>query len=554
MANYHVCSFLGENKLDLEKLTEKTLSEFKIRKKQISDKMNKIGYVTTLGLMISCGIIHNLNHPKIILQDLKHYATIGLIGVAGGVLTELARRYTVNKVYELSKLEQDKDLELSKIKQELLEKESMLNTAGISIIKMDKDLKITWVNEPYQKRSNKNRLDLGKEKIVDLVGLNYKDFHNEKYTKMLQDVVNEVLANGGISAYDFKDIGGKSFFRTVSQTLNLNGELKEFVAFSKDITIAKENEKKLRIYFEAFKNMPGPVLVTDSKGNIIDANPYFEDASGYTKEEVIGRNPRFLKSGKHDDGFYEEVWSTILKGKIHQSVWTNKKKNGHSYVENKTIIPIFDDKKELINYISIGLDLTKIYEYAYKDYVTGLSNRRHFMDHLFNQVHMIRRKITHKETPYLGIVHIDLDHFKKINDTYGHKAGDDVLKQYGARLKGCFRPYDIVARTGGDEFHVLMPGVGNIKEGTEKIKQEIGNKILKSVLKISETPYETDGQKIFLKSSLGAYFVPEFDEFKEDRGDINLDYIMKKADLPLLRAKDDGKGRFEFYNPDLDKI
>ncbi|WFP48753.1 CHASE domain-containing protein [Methylomonas sp. EFPC3] len=299
-----------------------------------------------------------------------------------------------------------------------------------------------------------------------------------------------------------------------------------------NITERKRAEGKLQLAARVFADAHEGITITDADGIIIDANPTFCAITGYPRDEVIGRNHNFLKSGKHDAEFYKNLWQTLqTEGCWQGEIW-NRKKNGELYVELLTISAMRNQKGEAVNYVGLFSDITQsklhqqaLEEMAHHDPLTHLPNRTLFTDR-FQQA-MARCK---RDNSLLGVVYMDLDGFKQINDNLGHEAGDQLLVEVAARLRAGLREEDTVCRLGGDEFAVLMCGVESKQQciqALERIHQNVARS------------YPIAGQQVQVGVSSGVTIYP-YDPS-------NPDYLLRHADEAMYIAKQQGRNRFEFY-------
>ncbi|HFD14295.1 MAG TPA: diguanylate cyclase [Epsilonproteobacteria bacterium] len=298
------------------------------------------------------------------------------------------------------------------------------------------------------------------------------------------------------------------------------------------------NLKSLQMSSAVFDHTIDGVLVTDVDNNIVHVNDAFLEITGYSREAAIGRNPRVLKSGKHDKHFYKKMWSQLAEEGYWQGEITNRKKNGEIYIEWLSINTIKNTKGEIENYIGIFSDVTHQRKdeqdnayLATHDPLTKLSNRLLLNDRLEHAINHASRF-----GKCISLIFCDLDNFKPINDTYGHNVGDEILKHVAAYLKKSLRKEDTICRFGGDEFVILIEELDNF---------EFLNNILRKINDITNTPCIIDGNTIHIGMSIGASIFP-------DDG-IDAQELIKSADEAMYKAKEQGKNCIEFSKFDINQ-
>lgn len=304
--------------------------------------------------------------------------------------------------------------------------------------------------------------------------------------------------------------------------------------YGENMDIDKSNmfldlEKEKEILSAAVNQSSVGILMTDLKGNIIYANNAMEDISGYKISELIGNNPRIIKSGLTKDEVYQEMWKTISSGGVWNGEQINKRKNGSLYYEDSRITPIYDKGKDLKYYLAIKHDITerkeleeKLRKMAIRDSLTDTYNRAYLMERLNRIIDKYKRV-----PEEFSLVILDIDHFKKVNDQYGHLAGDMVLVELVNIINKQIRSYDILGRYGGEEFILVLPDTG--KEEAYIIVNRILNKIRKNTFIYKDN-------KINITFSAGIVESSEI-----DKEELSVESLINLADSRLYNAKDTGR-------------
>jgi diguanylate cyclase (GGDEF)-like protein/PAS domain S-box-containing protein len=305
-----------------------------------------------------------------------------------------------------------------------------------------------------------------------------------------------------------------------------------------DITGQKQIEDNLRIAAVAFETHEG-IMITDANANIIRVNQAFCEITGYSAEEVLGKNPRLLSSGKQDRTFYEEMWHQLTALDSWSGEICDKRKDDTIYPKWLTITAVRDEAGKITEYVAIFSDITQrkqaeeeIRNLAFYDVLTGLPNRRLLLDRF-------RQALTtsQRSRQYGAVLFLDMDRFKTLNDTLGHEYGDLMLAEVARRMQTCVREADTVARLGGDEFVVLLEDVD--EQSAEALKKValIAEKIRVSLT----TPYYLAGHEHHSSPSIGATLY---------RGnEKSVDALLKHADTAMYQAKESGRNAVRFFNP-----
>ena len=316
------------------------------------------------------------------------------------------------------------------------------------------------------------------------------------------------------------------------------GEVGGVILFSVDITQQRLAEERLHLAANVFTHAAEGILITDAEGTILDVNDAFTRITGYGREEVIGRNPRMLKSGRQSDEFYQEMWRQLLKdGKWTGEIW-NMTKSGRVFAEMLTISAVPDATGKAKQYVALFSDLTSMKEQEWKleriahyDLLTGLPNRALLADRQ-------RQAMAHasRQGRVMAILCLDLDDFKAVNDRYGHNVGDQLLVAAAYRLKAVLRSGDTLARPGGDEFVAVLPDLASTQDALP---------VLAQLQTAARTPFEVDQHVVRLSASAGVAFYPQ-------PADVDADQLLRQASQAMYHAKLEGKGHYHFYDPRQD--
>lgn len=316
---------------------------------------------------------------------------------------------------------------------------------------------------------------------------------------------------------------------------------KRLIGTHVDISDRKQVELQLKLLKTALESSANSVLITDVEAKIEWANPAFTELTGYNMQELLGKTPRQLVySSLQDDAFYQAMWQTIIGNKVWQGDLINKRKDGSLFDEHMTITPVTDESGCIHHFIAIKEDIThrkaserEIHSLAFFDPLTKLPNRRLLIDR-------INQELQNKHGPdFAALLFIDLDNFKKLNDTHGHDYGDLLLIEVSRRLNQCVRNSDTVARLGGDEFVVMLTKLGKHENKALAITRRIGNKIL-AMLNITYTLGNIEHRG---SSSIGVCMFAEQNEKAED--------ILKRADTAMYEAKSGGRNALRFFDPSM---
>lgn len=326
-------------------------------------------------------------------------------------------------------------------------------------------------------------------------------------------------------------------YLTVSALWGEGQEPDYVLGIIRDITSRKQAEERLMFAQKVFDNSIEGILVTDAKGIILQVNTAFSTITGYSATEVIGKNPRFLKSDKHSPAFYEDMWQKITnEGQWAGETW-NRRKNGEAYPEWLTISTIKNDKGEITNFVSIFHDISQhlqqqqVIQYqAQHDALTELPNRVLLNDRLENALEKI--KISGLQ---VALLYLDIDNFKYINDAFGHIVGDEILVELSQRFTKIMRSGDTIARLGGDDFLILLTDIDDLNIVSNTAVQ---------LLAALDEPFIQGDVDFFVTASVGVTIAP-------DDG-VDPVTLVKNSDVAMYRAKNIGKNNYQYFEPELD--
>lgn len=378
----------------------------------------------------------------------------------------------------------------------------------------------------------------------DLIGLTDYDVFPEEYADIYYRLEKQVFA-GITVAHEIQEMldneGNKGWVDNRKYPIrDENGKITGLFGIARDITELKLLEQNLRISATAFETQEG-ILVTDADRVILRVNQAFTNITGYTAEEVIGKNPNMLSSGRHDAAFYAAMWENVNNmGAWVGEVW-NRRKNGEVYPEHLTITAVKDPAGTVINYVATLAEITmskaaaeEIQRLAFYDPLTSLPNRRLLLDRLRQALTASAR--SGKDG---ALMFIDLDNYKTLNDTLGHEVGDILLQQVASRLADCVREADTVARIGGDEYVVMLEGLSEENLMAAAQAKAVGEKILTAL----NQPYQLATHEYQSTASIGVALFSNHDQ--------SLENLLKHADIAMYQAKKAGRNTMRFFDPQM---
>lgn len=356
----------------------------------------------------------------------------------------------------------------------------------------------------------------------------------------LRKALDAVLRDGTAFQAEFRIVRPDDRIRYVHSeaelTRDAQGRPLRMFGTVQDVTESHKATEELHLAANVFESSIEGIIITDPNGTIEKVNRAFTEITGYSEEEALGQNPRLLKSERHDRDFFTAMWQALQQeGKWQGEIW-NRRKSGEIYPEWLTITAIRDDQHRLTHYVGVFHDMTaiKVHEerlryQAHHDALTTLPNRVLFRERLALAMGYAQR---HEKK--LALLFLDLDNFKRINDSLGHSVGDRLLKEVAVRLKHCVREKDTVARHGGDEFIVLLEGVEHTDDAVFAARR---------ITQAIEPAFVFQDQELYLSASIGIAHYPE--------DGLDHETLIRNADTAMYRAKEEGRNTFQVFTPSM---
>ena len=383
---------------------------------------------------------------------------------------------------------------------------------------------------------------IGATSAQDLIGQPVLERIHPDYRQAVLASVNNGSAIGTTAPFTeekFLKLDGSIIDVEVHSTKIIFDGHAAFRTAFRDITERKLAQEKLQLAASVFSHAHEAITIADVQANIIDVNQAFCQITGYSRAEVLGRNPRFMRSERQSVEFYACMWRELnAKGQWSGEVW-NRRKNGEIYPVMLTISAVRNGQGEIQHYVSLFSDITIIKAHqhdlehsAHFDALTGLPNRVLLADRLQQGRIQAQRR-----SKILAVVYLDLDGFKAVNDAHGHEVGDLLLVALATSMKQALREGDTLARIGGDEFVALLIDLGD---------RQASVPMLKRLLAAAAGPVQHGGLMLQLSVSLGVTFYPQVDE-------VDADQLLHQADQAMYQAKQAGKNRYHFFDAEHDR-
>lgn len=297
-----------------------------------------------------------------------------------------------------------------------------------------------------------------------------------------------------------------------------------------------ENQTRMRLQGAAMEAAAYAIFIVDSYGVIVWVNEAVLQMSGYSRDELLDSSPSILRANAQQIESCRQAWELVLRGEIWRGRLNNRRKNGELYSVHETVTPIRNEAGEISHFVFIEEDITtqletqeKLYQITNFDALTGLPNRSMFYDRLDQSI----AQVAGLGRP-VGVLQLDLDHFKNINDTLGHEVGDALLWQVAERLRTVVQEPNTLSRQGGDEFGVLLPFPGN----TEAVAL-----MAQRLIEVLGTPFILSEREVYVSPSIGVALYPDDGQ--------SADELLRSADTAMYRAKELGRNAYQFYTADM---
>lgn len=407
-----------------------------------------------------------------------------------------------------------------------------LDQSADSVIITDRHRVIEYVNAAFERTRG--------YRLQQVIGKNAAMFKSELNAPELYRSFQQALERGDVFRATLMNrrADGSTYYEevTVSPVRNDVGAITHYISTGKDVTQRILAERELHKLSLAIEQSGSSVIITNVDGVVEYVNLQFSHVTGYAADEIVGRKFNAIRSGRTSQEQYRSMWETIMQGAVWEGELMNKRKNGELYWERVSISPVRDEQGVITHFIGLQHDISerKMLEeqlnfYTYYDELTQLPNRT-LLFQRFAQVSVASRR----SGTLLALLSLDISRFKLINDSLGHRIGDQVLRTVGRRLNEVARGQDTVARYGGDEFVILLSGVQHIDDVST-----ITQRIIDAVAR----PMTVEGHELRLSLHVGISVMP--------RDGDDLDTLLRNAVTALHHASHEGRNHFRFYTEEL---
>jgi len=428
-------------------------------------------------------------------------------------------------------------LERSRVDQSLRRSESqfraMFEHAGLGVGLLDLEGRIISLNPALRQMLGTRPDEEANLRLISFIQLKDRSEVLAELTSLLEGHAEKFAHEARFQPHS----GGFAWGRlTVTLVRGPDNAPQFAVAMIEDITSRKVLEKQLRLAAKVLEATSEGVFITDSHQHVIHTNPSFTQLTGYEFEDVMGKKPSCLSSGRHDRDFYAAMWKEIGENGFWRGEIWNRKKNGEPFAEWLNISAVKNDAGIVTNYVAVFNDITTrkmneeaLSHRAHHDTLTSLPNRALFLERLERALARAQRNQL-----IIAVLYLDLDHFKQINDSLGHTAGDSLLQQVSSRLSSSVRHEDTVARMGGDEFTLILEDINDFRDATT---------VAQKILRQFSEPFTLLGRPHKVTTSIGIALYPTDGTSAQE--------LIDAADEAMYASKKQGRDSFRFASPAL---
>ncbi|MDD2701584.1 MAG: EAL domain-containing protein [Sideroxydans sp.] len=426
------------------------------------------------------------------------------------------------------------DATLKQTAQELRDKDELYRTAfftspdAVNITRMSDGMYLD-VNEGFERITGWHR-----DEVIGKTSLEISVWHAPEDRKRLVERLQRDGFCENLEAVFARKDGSTLTGLMSAKGVEIKGE-PCILSITRDISHLRQTESSLLKLSLAVEQSPNTIVITDLDARIEYANQAFTNITGYTLDEVRGKNPNLLQSGKTPKSTYDDMWAHLTAGKAWHGELINKRKDGSIYIEAATLSPVRQADGRITHYLAVKENITdrkmdeaRIEQLANFDHLTGLPNRRMLNERLNYAISLAQRN-----NEKLAVMFIDLDNFQTINDSLGHNIGDRYLIGIANRLKDAVRDEDTVSRLGGDEFILVFPGADSDAAAL------VADKLLAAISR----PCDIEQHELLNTASIGIAIYP-------DDGH-SLDELVKNADTAMNRLKQSSRNDYCFFTPEM---
>lgn len=492
--------------------------------------------VSTQRIRNTSWLVRHTTSPSLVyLPARRHAGYLALVFVALTLAALLVTYFLMRRVEARIQLDRHSLIRLSRRNRHLLNRaresesqlQAIIDNAPAVIYVKNLDGSYRLVNSAFEKVTGIKR--------EQIIGRTDHDIFPKQAADLFRGNDLQVINASGPMTIDEQLLqydGDHDYLSVKFPLLGENGQAYLLCGISTDITQRKQHERKLRQLAAVFENSADAIMVTDEHARIININPAFSSILGYRLNEVSGRDISMLKAQRRDAQAFDSMWQEVReRGAWRGEIWSQSKA-GRIVPAVVSVTCLRDEQRQVSNYIALFSDLSAIkdseqqlIQMAHHDALTGLPNRLWFRANLERAITQAKRK-----GQRLGLIFVDLDQFKNVNDSLGHETGDQMLIDVAHLLREAAREGDTVARIGGDEFVLLLEDI------TDKSAPEL---VVSNILQALDRPFEVSQHSIRLTASLGVSLYPEHGE------DSSL--LMRNADAAMYSAKAEGRNTWRFY-------